>query len=300
MSDPSQDPAKVAGPPEESWADVGELRIRYLDWGGDGPPVLALHGLASSGNWYERVAAQLSPGYRIIAPDQRGHGRTTQAPSGYDWQTLAQDMAGLLDHLELNQVAVLGHSWGGHVATNLAARFAQRVSLLVLIDGGFQNGRLLPNATEATFRTRFGPRDVSGNRQDFLERLRIQLAECWGEDLERIVQTMVYEDEKGQIRDILQPDHYAQVLTAMWNEPPSEIIPQISCPILIVPAGPQADRANTEFSRMREIMVAAAAQAARQAQVRWIPETIHDIGYHKPQELAKVIQEFLQEGFEEK
>ena len=81
----------------------------------------------------------------------------------------------------------------------------------------------------------------------------------------------------------------------MWNEPPSEIIPQISRPILIVPAGPQADRANTEFSRMREIMVSAAAHAARQAQVRWIPETIHDIGYHKPQELAQIIQEFFEE-----
>ena len=274
---------------------MGELRIRYLDWGGNGSPVLALHGLASSGHWYERVAARLSPGYRIIAPDQRGHGRTTQAPSGYDWQTMAQDLVGLLDHLGLDRVAVLGHSWGGHVATNLAARFPQRVSRLVLIDGGFQNGRLLPDATEATFRARFGPRDVSGNREDFLERLRIQLAECWGEDLERIVQTMVYEDENGQIRDILQPDHHAQVLTAMWNEPPSEIIPQISCPILIVPAGPQADRANTEFSRMREIMVSAAAHAARQAQVRWIPETIHDIGYHKPQELAQIIQEFFEE-----
>ena len=295
MSDPSQDPAKVAGPPEESWANVGELRIRYLDWGGNGSPVLALHGLASSSHWDERVAARLSPGYRIIAPDQRGHGRTTQAPSGYDWQTMAQDLVGLLDHLGLDRVAVLGHSWGGHVATNLAARFPQRVSRLVLIDGGFQNGRLLPDATEATFRARFGPRDVSGNREDFLERLRIQLAECWGEDLERIVQTMVYEDENGQIRDILQPDHHAQVLTAMWNEPPSEIIPQISCPILIVPAGPQADRANTEFSRMREIMVSAAAHAARQAQVRWIPETIHDIGYHKPQELAQIIQEFFEE-----
>ncbi len=299
MSDPSQFPEIVPGPPEESWANVEELRIRYLDWGEDGPPVLALHGLASSGHWYERVAARLSPGYRIIAPDQRGHGRTTQAPGGYGWETLARDMVGLLDHLGLDRVAVLGHSWGGHVATNLAARFPQRVSRLVLIDGGFQNGRLLPDATEATFRTRFGPRDVSGNREDFLERLRIQLAECWGEDLERIVQTMVYEDEKGQIRDILHPDHHSQVLTAMWNEPPSEIIPQISCPILIVPAGPQADRANTEFSRMREIMVAAAAQVARHAQVRWIPETIHDIGYHKPQELAQVIQEFLQEISEE-
>ena len=46
-------------------------------------------------------------------------------------------------------------------------------------------------------------------------------------------------------------------------------------------------------------MVAAAAQVARHAQVRWIPETIHDIGYHKPQELAQVIQEFLQEISEE-
>ena len=128
-----------------------------------------------------------------------------------------------------------------------------------------------------------------------MERLRIQLAECWGEDLERIVQTMVYEDENGQIRDILQPDHHTQVLTAMWNEPPSEIIPRISCPILIVPAGPQASRANTDFSRTREIMVAAAAQAAKQAQVRWIPDTIHDIGYHKPQELAQIIQEFLEQ-----
>ena len=42
-------------------------------------------------------------------------------------------------------------------------------------------------------------------------------------------------------------------------------------------------------------MVSAAAQAASQAQVRWIPETIHDIGYHKPQELAQVILEFLEE-----
>ena len=295
MIDPSQVPPIVPGPPEESWAIVGDLRIRYLDWGGEGPPVLALHGLASSGHWYERLAARLSASYRIIAPDQRGHGRTNQAPSGYDWETLARDMAGLVDHLGLDRVAVLGHSWGGHVATNLAARFPRRVSRLVLIDGGFQNGRLLPDATEATFRVRFGPRDVSGNREDFLERLRIQLAECWDDDLERIVQTMVYEDENGQIRDILHPDHHAQVLTAMWNEPPSEIIPQISCPILIVPAGPKADRANTEFSRIREIMVAAAALAAKEAQVRWIPDTIHDIGYHKPQELAQVIQEFLEE-----
>ncbi len=277
----------------DKWADVADLQVRYLDWGGNGPPILALHGLASSANWYERVANHLISDYRIVAPDQRGHGKTTQAHSGYDWQTLASDLVGLMDHLGIEQAAVLGHSWGGHVASNLAARFPQRISHLVMIDGGFQDGHLLPNASWETFRQRFGPRDVSGNREQFLERLRVQLADCWGDDLERIVQTMVYEDEQGLIRDILHPDSHAQVLTSMWDEPPSTVLPQISCRTLIVPAGPHPDRADTEFARMRVKMVEAAAKAAPNCQVTWIPDTIHDVGYHKPHELARVIGDFL-------
>ena len=67
---------------QEKWAEVGDLSVRYLDWGGDGPPVLALHGLASSANWYDLVSPLLKQNYRVIAPDQRGHGKTTQALAG--------------------------------------------------------------------------------------------------------------------------------------------------------------------------------------------------------------------------
>ncbi len=77
--------------PSEHWADIGDLKVSYLDWGGDGPPLLALHGLASSAHWYDIVAPMLRDRYRIIAPDQRGHGQTTNAPSGYDWKTLSDD-----------------------------------------------------------------------------------------------------------------------------------------------------------------------------------------------------------------
>jgi pimeloyl-ACP methyl ester carboxylesterase len=280
--------------PEEKWADIGELRVRYLEWPGDGPAVIALHGLASSAHWYERVAGLLNDRYRIIAPDQRGHGQTTQASSGYDWQTLASDVAALMDHLDIDQAAVLGHSWGGHVASNVAARFPHRVSHLVMIDGGFQNGRLLPNASWEVFSARFAPRDVSGTREEFLERLRTQLAECWGSDLERTVLSMVYEDDQGQIRDILHPSNHAQVLRTMWDEPPSVVLPRIQCPALLVPAGPRPDRANSEFARMREKMVESAAQITPTCRVQWIPDTIHDIGYHKPQGLAQAIREFLE------
>ena len=291
----------VSDPFTEHRAEVGELEVRYLEWAPPAgatleAPVVALHGLASSAHWYERLAARLSRNHRVVAPDQRGHGQTTQAASGYDWQTLASDVIRFMDYLNIDQATVVGHSWGGNVAINVAAKFPQRVSKLVMIDGGFLDGHLLPDASWELFSARFAPRNVSGTRQDFLARLSEQLGDCWAEDLERIVQTMVYEDEDGQIQDILRPSNHAQVLEAMWGEPPSVTLPNIKCPTLIVPAGPRPDRAGSEFSRTKQAMVDAAAQAVPDNRVHWIPETIHDIGYHKPDELADVIAEFLSQG----
>ncbi len=287
--------AKISSP-KELWADIGDLKVRYLDWGGDGPPLLALHGLASSAHWYDIVAPMLRGRHHIIAPDQRGHGQTTSAPNGYDWKTLSGDLVGLLDHIGLDVVAVMGHSWGGNVATNLAAYFPDRVGRLIMIDGGFFDGRIMPGATWEAFSQRLRPRDVTGDRQEFLERLRNQMGAIWSDEIERIVQTMVYEDENGQIQDILRPENQAQVIRAMWDDPASVTLPKIECPTLIVAAGPTPDRAGSEFAESRRRMVAAAEQNIKDCRVHWVPETIHDIGYHKPQELAQVIGDFLAEG----
>ena len=289
----------VPNPPTEHRARIGELDVHYLEWLPTGDPqstpIVALHGLASSAHWYERLASRLSRHYRVVAPDQRGHGQTTQAPSGYDWQSLATDVGRFMDYLGLDRAAVLGHSWGGNVAINVAAKLPERVSKLVMIDGGFLDGHLLPDASWELFRARFAPRNVSGDRQEFLARITEQMGDCWGEDLERIVQTMVYEDEGGYIQDILRSPNHAQVLEAMWGEPPSVTLPEIKCPALIVPAGPRPDRAGSEFNRTKQVMVEAAAQAVPNNRVHWIPETIHDIGYHKPDELAAAILDFLAE-----
>ena len=282
--------------PNELWADIGELKVRYLDWGGEGAPLLALHGLASSANWYDIVAPMLRDRYHIYAPDQRGHGQTTSATSGYDWQTLSRDLDRLLDHIGLDEVSVMGHSWGGNVATNFAANYPGRVKRLIMIDGGFLDGRLFPGASWETFSHRVRPRDVTGNRQEFLDRLRNQLGVIWNDEIERIVQTMVYEDEDGQIQDILQPENHAQVIRAMWDEPASMTMPRIQCPTLVVPAGPTPERAGSEYAQTRRRMVDAAERCLKDARVYWVSDTIHDIGYHKPQELAQVIGDFLAEG----
>ncbi len=278
--------------PTEHWAQIGTLDVRYLDWGGEGPPLLALHGLASSANWYDLVVPYLRSRHRVIAPDQRGHGQTTQAKTGYDWQSLASDAVGLLDHLGISSASVFGHSWGATVALNLAARFPDRVSALGLIDGGISRGDR-PTETWDQVKARIRPRDVSGTRQEFLDRLQTQLSFCWNDQIERIVQTMIYEDQDGQIQDILRPENHLQVMRAMWEEPTSAIYNKVACPTIIIPAGPTPERADTERAIAKKAGVDAAARSIRHCQVRWIPETVHDSGYHKPQELAEVILEFL-------
>ena len=256
---------------------------------------MLLHGLASSAHWYELVAAHLRDKYRLFAADARGHGRTTQAAGGYDWQTLAADAVGLMDHLGVARAAVFGHSWGASVALNIAARFPERVSALGLIDGGrFPRGRegAAREPWEAV-RDRARPRDVSGTREQFLDRLRRQLSFCWNDQVERIVQTMVYEDEDGRIQDILRPENHVQVMRAMWEEPASDFYSRIACPSIIIPAGPTPDRADSDRARQKREGVAAASAAIRDCRVSWIPETVHDIGYHKPEELARVMDKFL-------
>ncbi len=280
----------------EHWAQIGALDVRYLDWGGEGPPLLALHGLASSAHWYDLVAPYLRSKHRVIAQDQRGHGQTSQANNGYDWQTLTSDAVGLLDHLGISRASVFGHSWGATVALNLAARFPDRVSALGLIDGGVSRSNTPSNEPAQTWdqvKARIRPRDVSGTRQEFLHRLQTQLSFCWNEQIERVVQTMVYEDQDGQIQDILRPENHLQVMRAMWEEPTSAIYNKVACPTIIIPAGPTPERADTERAIAKRAGVEAASRSIRQSQVRWIPETVHDIGYHKPQELAEVMLEFL-------
>ena len=287
------EPAPENRRPAEEWAEVRSLRMRYLDWGGRGDPVLALHGLASSAHWYDILAPELRERFRVIAPDQRGHGRTTQAADGYDGPSVAADAAGLLDVLGIEQAILFGHSWGGNVAVAAAVHFPERVRALILIDGGFVDPRMMPGATWEEFSRRLSPRDVSGTRAEFLARMRGQLAVCWNREVERIVQTMVV-DRGGLTCDILRPGNQAQVVRALWDDPVSEAWPRLGCPTLAVAAGRPAGEGPSEFGLMRERMMDLAERTIPGGRVHWIPDTIHDVGWHRPRELARVIADFLE------
>ncbi|SPE47623.1 Tropinesterase [Streptomyces netropsis] len=114
---------------------VGGRTLSYLDFGGPGRPLLALHGHYNEASAFAPLAAALAPRWRVIALDQRGHGESDRAPR-YERGDYIADVAAFHRHLDVGPVAVLGHSLGGVNAYQFAARHADRVSALIVEDIG--------------------------------------------------------------------------------------------------------------------------------------------------------------------
>jgi non-heme chloroperoxidase len=108
--------------------------IFYKDWG-TGQPIVFSHGWPlSADDWDAQMLFFLSRGYRVIAHDRRGHGRSSQTASGHDMDHYADDLAALTKHLDLMNAVHVGHSTGGgEVVRYLARHGGSRVAKAVLI-----------------------------------------------------------------------------------------------------------------------------------------------------------------------
>lgn len=108
--------------------------IFYKDWG-RGQPIVFSHGWSLSADaWDEQLLFFASNGYRAIAHDRRGHGRSAQPWSGNDMDTYADDLAALIEKLELRDVVLVGHSTGGGEVTRYLGRHGtKRVTKAVLV-----------------------------------------------------------------------------------------------------------------------------------------------------------------------
>lgn len=112
------------------------IQIFYKDWGPkDAQPIVFHHGWPLSGDdWDNQMLFFLSKGYRVIAHDRRGHGRSSQVSDGHDMDHYAADVAAVVQHLDLRNAIHVGHSTGGGEATHYVARHGKgRVAKLVLI-----------------------------------------------------------------------------------------------------------------------------------------------------------------------
>ena len=135
-------PVFDASPPTNRELDVGGLTLHYLDWGGDAQlPMLLIHGFMVTAHVWDFFSLEMRGRYHIYAPSLRGHGDSGWASDAdYSRLKMTSDIQRLIEHLNLNNILLIGHSLGGSIAALVAAQVPERIRALTLVDS-----TLLPN-----------------------------------------------------------------------------------------------------------------------------------------------------------
>jgi 3-oxoadipate enol-lactonase len=107
---------------------------------GDGPPIVFIHGLGATSNAWHAQRTTIGKYYRVIVYDRSGCGRSQPSREGYSIDGFADELAGLLDHLEVPAAVVVGHSLGSMVAQRFAGKYPSRTRALVLAGGEAELG----------------------------------------------------------------------------------------------------------------------------------------------------------------
>jgi pimeloyl-ACP methyl ester carboxylesterase len=276
---------------------VRGIRLHVREWAGAAarPPFVLVHGLASNLRTWEAVAEELAErGHRVVAVDQRGHGRSDKPATGYGFDEVTADLLALLDALDLRDGPIIaGQSWGGNVVLDFAARYPGVATGYVLVDGGFLELSSRPGMTWERVSVELRPPPLAGTPLvDLRERMR-QGRPDWSEaGIERTLANFEVLPD-GTVRPWLSLERHLEILRALWEHRPSQLYARVEEPVLLCPAG-HGD--PERVARKREGVERAAATLPR-GRVRWFDDADHDVHVHRPRELAEAILEALTEGF---
>src|SRR5579864_2029018 len=238
------------------------LRLHYRRWlptqPGEGlPPLLLLHGLASSSHIWNLVAPLLAErGYIVTALDQRGHGESDKPDAGYDFETIVADDADAVEALEIVRPVLVGHSWGAWVALQYAITHGEEVMALVLADGATNQLSLRPGwSREQAMRDLAPPRFAGTSRETFLSYFKNgPLGLLWSPELESSALHIVQLRDDDTVAPRLDYEHHLQIIGAMWDQPTFDLYRRVSCPVKLIFAEqqPSGETQQEFFARRRE------------------------------------------------
>ena len=288
--------------PQDEWTRYGGLRLHVRNWGGNGRQVVLLHGLASTCRIWDLVAPVLAQDFAVIAVDQRGHGDSGKPGKGYDFATVASDIAALLSGRGIERPILVGHSWGGDVALELAVAHPGLTRGLVFVDGGtIDASARYPSLDDALLQ--MAPPDFSGvTPAQFLDRVRsggqwAQLIDQHGPPAEEIILANFETLDDGTMRARLSRDNHLRIIRALWEHHPRELYPHVTCPVLMMPARQRDNPDNYERTLARTESFAAAEKLLPCSKTVWLEDSIHDVPVQRPGLVAATIRDHIKAGF---
>jgi pimeloyl-ACP methyl ester carboxylesterase len=261
--------------------DVGGLSLHYIDWGGDGPPLVMLHGLSGHVRTWDQTAAALAGRYRVLALDQRGHGDSDWAPR-YGFGPMAEDLLTFLDALRLPEVTMMGLSMGGIVSFVFAAAHPERVTRLIILDIGPE----IASGGARNVAASLAANDVFSSEDEALTQARAANPRPADETLRHRVRhglrslpdgSLTFKFDKALRKPGAIFDQTPDQLWAAWRA--------VSCPLLLV----RGDDSDILAAETAQRMLAENPNAS----LAGIPDCGHSITLDSPHGLLGVISPWL-------
>jgi pimeloyl-ACP methyl ester carboxylesterase len=216
------------------FADLGSIRIHYLDFEGSNPPIVLLHGLSANANEFGGlVHAGLSPRFRVVAPDLRGRGRSEKPAEGYSMREHAEDVIALLDFLKMDKVVIGGHSFGALLAIFMAAEFAHRISKVVVIDAAIH---MHPQVRELIKPSLDRLGQVLPSVEHYISQMRAapHVAGFWDDAIEDYFRAEIQENADGTAQSLTSATAIAQALDGVQAEQWAELVSRVRQPVLLL------------------------------------------------------------------
>jgi pimeloyl-ACP methyl ester carboxylesterase len=243
----------VAAGFQERRFHAGEVSIHYAEGPLNGPPLVLLHGLARDWKSFFAVLPELSTRFRLFALDLRGHGASSRVSRGYRITDYANDVSAFVKQVIPGGAAIFGHSLGAEVGMCLAANADCQVSALILGDPVISHENFVRSMYDPLFLQLHKLMLQKGSQQDLARGIgRIEL------QVPGLDETLRLEELPGNTELVLlewarcamhtDPEALAMTLDgssfAGWD--PAEILPQISCPTLLLQGNPELDALLTD------------------------------------------------------
>jgi pimeloyl-ACP methyl ester carboxylesterase len=277
--------AKVPGL-EERFAEIKGVRMRYFV-GGQGPPLLLVHGLGGAASNWTELAPLLVERHRLLVPDLPGHGRSTALPAVSGLEPFADRVALLAEREGMLPAAVVGHSLGGMVVLRLALRRPGDVEALVLAAGaGLSIGNIWGRQLLSIF-TAVRPGRLAARYRGWVSRSRL---------LRRLVFGFVsVADPVGLTDEAVEGFLAAQLLhtdvdsawQALRRDDPRQELEAIRCPVLVLWGAEDVQLPlGDAFEYTRRL----------RARLRVIPGCGHLLIGERPEPCADAIERFLGDG----
>jgi pimeloyl-ACP methyl ester carboxylesterase len=227
-------------PPHKSdFVNVNGIRLHYLDWDGDGPTLLFLAGLGCNAHIFDEFAPRFVDRFHVLGLTRRGHGDSDYPETGYDIDTLTEDIYQFMDCLKIEQAIMVGHSMAGVELSHFAALYPERVLGLVFLDAAYDRSspecKLMQEQNPSKDIQIPGANDDYYTVQgyvDFIKRTYPSLAAIWGELLDEHILHEVQINPEGKVVDKMSDEIGKAINDTLASYAPEDA--KIKAPVLSI------------------------------------------------------------------